>query len=135
MLKKICKQVSWEPDYEPYIVARRDIHQYDNRFVGFGWNKVAHIMELEAKGTEFWVLPDAFIVHMPHAPSFDIAKFRSSAVYRKYVFESTKKKSLNQKNCLRCLEVLKEEFSKDLQLRYHRVLPTGRKDGTDAGNL
>ena len=32
---------------------------------------------------EFTVLPNAFIIHMPHAPSFDIAKFRSSSVYRR----------------------------------------------------
>ena len=32
---------------------------------------------------EFIVLPNAFIIHMPHAPSFDIAKFRSSDLYRR----------------------------------------------------
>jgi glycosyltransferase-like protein LARGE len=40
-------------------------------------------MELEAQGFEFVVLPNGFIVHMPHAPSLDIAKFRSSSQYRK----------------------------------------------------
>ena len=76
-------QVQWEPDFEPYIVVRKDIPEYDTRFVGFGWNKVSHIMELEAQGFEFVVLPNGFIVHMPHAPSLDIAKFRSSSQYRK----------------------------------------------------
>ena len=32
------------------------------------------------------MLPNAFIIHMPHTPSFDIAKFRSSDQYREYVF-------------------------------------------------
>lgn len=63
---------------------RKDIPEYDTRFVGFGWNKVSHIMELEAQGFDFIVLPNAFIIHMPHAPSFDIAKFRGSAQYRRY---------------------------------------------------
>lgn len=76
-------RITWEADFEPYIVVKRDVAEYDARFVGFGWNKVSHIMELHAQGYEFIVLPNAFIIHMPHAPSFDIAKFRSSSNYRK----------------------------------------------------
>lgn len=76
-------RINWEPDFEPYIVVRKDVARYDPRFVGFGWNKVSHIMELHAQGYEFLVLPSAFIIHMPHAPSFDIAKYRSSSNYRR----------------------------------------------------
>lgn len=75
-------QVKWEPDYEPYVVVRSDVVEYNEKFVGFGWNKVSHIMELEAQNYEFLVLPDVFIVHKPHAPSNDIARFRSSVSYR-----------------------------------------------------
>ena len=39
-------------------------------------------MELHARGFQFIVLPNAFIIHLPHAPSLDIAKFRTSAQYR-----------------------------------------------------
>ena len=42
-------RVEWEADFEPYVVVRRDCPEYDRRFVGFGWNKVAHIMELDAQ--------------------------------------------------------------------------------------
>lgn len=97
-------KVNWEPDFEPYIVARRDVVEYDRRFVGFGWNKVAHIMELHAQEYEFIVLPNAYIIHMPHAPSFDIAKFRSSPQYRK------------------CLKILKNEFVEDLSHKYGKVI-------------
>ena len=45
-------QVNWEQDFEPYVVVRKDVLGYDERFVGFGWNKVSHIMELDAQG---WV--------------------------------------------------------------------------------
>lgn len=46
-------RVEWEADFEPYVVVRQDCPEYDRRFVGFGWNKVAHIMELDAQvGTE-----------------------------------------------------------------------------------
>jgi glycosyltransferase-like protein LARGE len=42
--------VQWEADFEPYIVVSKDVPEYDQRFVGFGWNKVSHIMELDAQG-------------------------------------------------------------------------------------
>uniref|UniRef100_A0ACB8FP18 LARGE xylosyl- and glucuronyltransferase 1 n=1 Tax=Sphaerodactylus townsendi TaxID=933632 RepID=A0ACB8FP18_9SAUR len=42
-------RVEWEADFEPYVVVRQDCPEYDRRFVGFGWNKVAHIMELDAQ--------------------------------------------------------------------------------------
>ena len=37
-------------DYEPYVVAKSDVHEYDTRFLGFGWNKVSHIMKMDALG-------------------------------------------------------------------------------------
>lgn len=97
-------KVQWEPDFEPYVVMRKqDVVPYDSRFVGFGWNKVSHIMEMAAKDTEFVVLPNVFIIHMPHAPSLDIAKYRASEQYRK------------------CLKLLKQEFVKDMKAKYGRT--------------
>ncbi|XP_056134931.1 xylosyl- and glucuronyltransferase LARGE2s [Lampris incognitus] len=93
-------KVEWEADFEPYVVVRRDCPEYDQRFVGFGWNKVSHIMELDAQEYELMVLPNAFMIHMPHAPSFDISKFRSSPSYRN------------------CLSTLKDEFHQDLSRKY-----------------
>ena len=43
-------EVSWEPDFEPYIVVSRGAPVYDKRFIGFGWNKVSYIMHLAAIG-------------------------------------------------------------------------------------
>ncbi|KAG7473656.1 hypothetical protein MATL_G00098180 [Megalops atlanticus] len=93
-------KVEWEADFEPYVVVRRDCPEYDQRFVGFGWNKVSHIMELDAQEYDLVVLPNAFMIHMPHAPSFDISKFRSSSSYRY------------------CLTMLKDEFHQDLSRKY-----------------
>ncbi|XP_026995629.2 xylosyl- and glucuronyltransferase LARGE2s [Tachysurus fulvidraco] len=93
-------KVEWEADFEPYVVVRRDCPEYDQRFVGFGWNKVSHIMELDALEYDLMVLPNAFMIHMPHAPSFDISKFRSSPGYRF------------------CLTTLKDEFHQDLSRKY-----------------
>ena len=96
--------VKWEPDFEPYIVARREnLPRYDTRFVGFGWNKVSHIMELAARDAEFVVLPDVFMVHQPHSASADLSMFRSSPVYRD------------------CVMRLKRSFVRDLETR------TGKK--------
>uniref|UniRef100_A0A8B9H7R4 LARGE xylosyl- and glucuronyltransferase 1 n=1 Tax=Astyanax mexicanus TaxID=7994 RepID=A0A8B9H7R4_ASTMX len=92
--------VQWEADFEPYVMVRRDCPEYDRRFVGFGWNKVSHIMELDAQEYEFVVLPNAYMIHMPHAPSFDITKFRSNKQYRV------------------CLKTLKEEFQQNMSRRY-----------------
>ena len=36
-------------DFEPYVVVQSNVSHYDERFVGFGWNKVSHIMELDAQ--------------------------------------------------------------------------------------
>ncbi|XP_007944753.1 LARGE xylosyl- and glucuronyltransferase 2 [Orycteropus afer afer] len=93
-------RVQWAADYEPYVVVPRDCPHYDSRFVGFGWNKVAHIVELDAQEYEFLVLPEAFAIHMPHAPSLDISRFRSNPAYRD------------------CLQALKDEFHQDLSRRY-----------------
>ena len=93
-------KVSWSPDYEPYVVVKSNTQRYDQRFVGFGWNKVSYIMELDARRYEFVVLPDPFIIHLPHAPSRDISSHRKSRQYRD------------------CLQVLKRDFKKDLLVRY-----------------
>eukprot|EP00095_Tigriopus_kingsejongensis_P005592 snap_masked-scaffold12_size759060-processed-gene-6.2 protein:Tk05592 transcript:snap_masked-scaffold12_size759060-processed-gene-6.2-mRNA-1 annotation:"glycosyltransferase-like protein large2" len=71
-------KANWEPNFEPYVVVPRNVSRYDPRFVGFGWNKVSHIVELHAQGCEFIVLPNVFMIHLPHAPSLDIVRFRSS---------------------------------------------------------
>ncbi|XP_008268475.1 xylosyl- and glucuronyltransferase LARGE2 isoform X4 [Oryctolagus cuniculus] len=97
---RVPYRVQWAADYEPYVVVPRDCPRYDPRFVGFGWNKVAHVVELDAQEHELLVLPQAFIIHLPHAPSLDLSRFRSSPTYRS------------------CLQALKEEFHQDLSRRY-----------------
>lgn len=59
-----------------------------------------NICVLLSQEYELMVLPNAFMIHMPHAPSFDISKFRSSSGYRN------------------CLSTLKDEFHQDLSRKY-----------------
>uniref|UniRef100_A0A915KBM2 Glycosyltransferase n=1 Tax=Romanomermis culicivorax TaxID=13658 RepID=A0A915KBM2_ROMCU len=101
MMTSDAYEVLYQTDYEPYIVTQREnLPLYDERFVGFGWNKVQHIMELSYASFKFVVLPNVFLVHQPHSPSFDVTKFRSNAVYR------------------RCLKLLKGQIIKDLIEKY-----------------
>ncbi len=95
-------KVKWISDFEPYVVVKSDVVKYDTRFVGFGWNKVSQMMELDSQGYEFVVLPEAFMVHMPHAPSADIVHYRQTRHYRD------------------CMQVLKREFQRELTLKYER---------------
>ncbi|XP_034937616.1 LARGE xylosyl- and glucuronyltransferase 1-like isoform X2 [Chelonus insularis] len=93
-------EVSWEPDFEPYIVVSKSAPMYDERFIGFGWNKVSYITHLTALGYKYIVLPNVFIIHRPHAPSLDIGKFRTNPLYR------------------RCLKKLKDQFVEELLEKY-----------------
>jgi glycosyltransferase-like protein LARGE len=59
-----------ENGFEPYIIAlRTGLPLYDERFRGYGWNKVSHLYELRHKGAAFIVLPDMFIVAYKHKRS------------------------------------------------------------------
>lgn len=39
---------------------------YDERFVGYGWNKVQWIENLRMAGYNFYVFEHGFIIHCPH---------------------------------------------------------------------
>ncbi|KAL7549744.1 hypothetical protein ACHAWF_013010 [Thalassiosira exigua] len=82
--------------YEPYVVfpwcpsARSSKPQpltpyYDERFYGYGKNKIQHISHLRYRGVPFYVLPRSFVVHHPHP---------ESSV--KQVWNDKKKNSLHQ---------------------------------------
>ena len=56
--------VEYEFGCEPYtIVPRATAHLYEERFVGYGKDRVSWNYELAAKGSLFHVLPDAFLIH------------------------------------------------------------------------
>ena len=48
--------------YEPYIIANKDrLPRYDERFRGYGKNKIQFLHEIAASGAQFIVLPHVFI--------------------------------------------------------------------------
>jgi len=66
--------------YEPYILLpwcppAKSAHPqpitpyYDERFYGYGKNKIQHISHLRLMGVSFSVLPQSFVVHHPHPES------------------------------------------------------------------
>eukprot|EP00581_Thalassiosira_minuscula_P004301 CAMPEP_0183747204 /NCGR_PEP_ID=MMETSP0737-20130205/67146_1 /TAXON_ID=385413 /ORGANISM="Thalassiosira miniscula, Strain CCMP1093" /LENGTH=630 /DNA_ID=CAMNT_0025982913 /DNA_START=211 /DNA_END=2099 /DNA_ORIENTATION=- len=66
--------------YEPYVVIpwcpssessqpRPLTPYYDERFYGYGKNKIQHISHLRFRGAAFSVLPQSFVVHHPHPES------------------------------------------------------------------
>ncbi|VDM31373.1 unnamed protein product [Hydatigera taeniaeformis] len=89
-------EIKWDADFEPYVLIRRGHGQFDEHFIGFGWNKVSFFMLLDALDFKFVVLPNAFIIHLPHAPSVESNRFRHS----------------------QCLEDFKVKYIKDLVVRF-----------------
>jgi hypothetical protein len=55
-----------QPQEEPVVPASP---YYDERFHGYGKNKIQHVSHLRMLGYRFAVLPEGFIVHNPHLES------------------------------------------------------------------
>ena len=65
--------------YEPYVVVpwctttttstTTTTPYYDERFHGYGKNKIQYLFHLRMLAYQFRVLPEGFLVHVPHATS------------------------------------------------------------------
>lgn len=97
-------EVEWSRDFEPFIVTSRDVPRFDERFIGFGWNKVEHITQLAALGYKFLVVPEAFMIHKIHPPSFDIMTYRESIFYKI------------------CVRELRKAFLEELRTKYPKFM-------------
>lgn len=78
--------------YEPYIVVRHCpaitssasnsiapkpvAPYYDERFVGYGMNKIQGVLHMREMGYKFLILPEGFLVHHPHPASSSREVFR-----------------------------------------------------------
>lgn len=102
--------------YEPYVVIpwcpsskssnpRPLTPYYDERFYGYGKNKIQHISHLRFRGVPFFVLPKSFVVHHPHP---------ESSV--KMVWNDRKKNSLH-----RTMDKLYDQYIKELADEYSDV--------------
>jgi len=110
-------RVEWKPEYEPFIVTGKNAIKFDERFVGFGWNKVESIMYLAAMGYEFLVLPEAFVIHKLHSASYDIMKHRQSHKYRS------------------CIRLLRKTFISELRAKFPNFFTASNKTSAINGGI
>ena len=62
--------VAYADSYEPYVIASKAwLPPYDERFTGYGMNKVSHLYTVAASGAQFVVLPRHFVAAHEHAKS------------------------------------------------------------------
>ena len=55
-------RIEYEEYFEPYIIANKHVlPRYDERFRGYGMNKISHLLNVAAHGFKFNVLPDVFV--------------------------------------------------------------------------
>ena len=74
--------IEWAPRFEPYIIVKlKYLPRFDERFIGYGYNKVSFFMELDAMNYKMVVHPSAFVVHMPHSRSTDDVSFKENQKY------------------------------------------------------
>ena len=59
--------VLFEDGYEPFLIMNRhSVPLYNEKFTGYGRNKCSFTFHVHALGCEFRVMPDMWIVHVPH---------------------------------------------------------------------
>lgn len=83
--RPVTYRAVYEPRYEPFLVMSRKVVPWcDERFVGYGGNKIAYINQLQGLGFSFHVHPYGFVIHVPHvrtkaANTFVLAKAKGEA--------------------------------------------------------
>lgn len=71
-------KVSWEP-YLVLPAAANATPTFDERFTGYGKNKVQWVQALRSAGFHFWVLPRGYLLHFPHKMSSSGRKWQANA--------------------------------------------------------
>ena len=65
--------------YEPYLLLPACSRFYDERFAGYGKNKISFIQTLRHSGARFNVLGGAFLTHVEHGKSRDKRRWEDDA--------------------------------------------------------
>jgi hypothetical protein len=78
-------QVQNRAGYEPYIIISKDLFvPYDERYRGYGFNKIVQLKWVSTRGVSFHVLPGHFILAFAHPDTEDYKQTRG--VYTKRIF-------------------------------------------------
>ncbi|KAJ6576833.1 glycosyltransferase family 49 protein [Mycena sp. CBHHK59/15] len=92
---EVYKVTNYQAAYEPYVVFRRDGPPWcDERFVGYGGNKAACLLEMYLSGVSFYVLADHFVVHQNHA--YEESARKAERKYNRKIYADFKEEA-----CLR----------------------------------
>lgn len=102
LTRPITYLARYEARYEPFVLTNRFVQPWaDERFVGYGGNKIAYINQLHGLGFTFHVHPFGYVVHVPHvrtkaANVFMILKRRGESLmdYLRAEVESEVRKGL-----------------------------------------
>lgn len=74
--------IKYSDMFEPYVVIRRSHLRFPHQFSGYGFNKIAFVMQLHAAGYQFRVLQQGWLLHMPHTESKEARSFSSNIEQR-----------------------------------------------------
>jgi len=92
--------------YEPYLVVPRlpTTPKFDERFLGYGKNKIQWIQHLRLIGFSFYVMPNAFLVHCPHPPSasrqhWNAYKSKKDRLFRDFIRARLKNATIDTPMC------------------------------------
>ena len=93
--------------YEPYLVVplgRGATPYFDERFVGYGKNKIQWIQHLRLLGFTFHVLPKAFVIHCPHEAStarqtWEKFKSKKDRLFQDFIQVHTRNASISTRMC------------------------------------
>ncbi|CAM9982163.1 unnamed protein product, partial [Discosporangium mesarthrocarpum] len=92
--------------FEPYLVVKKSasLPQFDERFVGYGKNKIQWVNHLRYLGFRFYVMPVSFVVHAAHPKS------KAKAVWEK----SRTKNGTQRASSVKAMDQLFKTFMAEL---------------------
>lgn len=77
---------------------------YDERFVGYGYNKMQHMRHLTYVGYQFYILTNAFALDMPHTHAFQPLPFsktqslkKMKRLYKSFLYDPSWHHRMNQR--------------------------------------
>ncbi len=101
---EIPYEVQYQERFEPYIIAKtKQLVPYNELFIGYGYNKASHLLEVFLSGLRFVVLNEHFLIHSPHP----------------FTDDSTLSEETSQH--ANCVVQIYNNFKEGLQLKYGRT--------------
>ena len=94
-------EVDYFIKYEPYYIAKMPLPMFDWEFVDRGGNFAQQVLELHASGFRFWVLPDQFVIDIPHSNTGNAPKQTednqnvSNSLWRQFYLELSQRYKVN----------------------------------------